>query len=286
MGQGQGQALATRPAANAPSVYAEQVAELRALSSDATWQTDVARAAGLCRTGLVPDWMRNKPAEVLAAFFVCDAMDIPRNPVTFGQLYSVHGKPGFMAALQLALAHRAGHKTKWLSDNTSETEAALEMDGQVFKFTAAQAAKAGLISQETYKKYLPDMLQWRAVTRAINKVCPEVLLGLRTAAPALFEGEPADDEVSGNGELVSVATELLPAAQAKTVLLNSLRSLGLNEETATTEAARIWNGHEGPVHPDYLEACLEEAEKLGAPFDGGPTGPLQEEQLFPTEGSE
>lgn len=257
--------IATRPQQGAIDIMALAITE-----ED---RRDAGRAMVLADSGLVPEAMAGKPAAVLTAMWVCDALNIERTPLNFANLYSVHGRPGIMASLQLGLAHRAGHTTRWLTTTDNDKEQSLEMDGQVFTFTLAMAAKAQLTSGTTWKAYTADMLRWRAVTRAVKGTCPEVLLGLRSAAPELFKNDPDVVDI-GNAPEAIEGVQLIAENEAKTQLLNACKAVLADEASAKAEARKIWDAAHisGPVHPGYLAKLLEEATALGAPFGGEEAG--------------
>jgi hypothetical protein len=254
----QSQALATRPPQGAQL-------DIIALATTEEDRRDAGRAVVLANSGLVPEAMRGNPSAVLTAMWVCDALDIDRTPLNFGQLYTVHGRPGVMTQLQLGLAHRAGFYSKWLTESNNDQEAAIEMGGQQFKFTAAQARTAGLLAGDAYKKYLPDMLRWRAASRAIKGVCPEVVLGLRRAAPQLFQGpDVIDGEVDETQELTRGETGTV--TQRETGVSANRTEASANRTTEApkdgTTSTVVDNGATAdPVPPAKAKLELVEAAK-------------------------
>jgi len=67
---------------------------------------------------------------------------------------------------------RAGSVT-FVRADTGETDTVL--------FPAADAKKAGLLTKDTYKSYLDDMLIWKAVSRFAKRYASDVLMGLDAA---------------------------------------------------------------------------------------------------------
>ena len=52
------------------------------------------------------------------------------------------------------------------------------------EFTAVEAKAAGLLSKDTYQKFLKDMLWWKTVHRCATALFPDVAAGIADASPA------------------------------------------------------------------------------------------------------
>lgn len=156
-------------------------------------------AADLARAeGFIPAALLGKPASIAAAIMTAMEMGIG----TMEALRNVNvikGKVGFDATYLLALMHRAGIRTEWLSPDGDKNEAKLLLtrhstgEKHVAIYTIEMARDAGLASGDNWKKNCGQMLRRRATTKGLREFCPEVTLGAAYTVDEIedFTDEPA-----------------------------------------------------------------------------------------------
>jgi hypothetical protein len=153
----------------------------------AVWEK---QAAILARSPMSPDRFKAKPDEILIAYFGLHDIGVRPGPNSLHKCYVVKGKPGYMAQLQKAVAHRHGWDVEPVEGRCDHESATVRIrrsgtdePWRHVTFTMEDAVRAGLPdSNPTYKTYPTDMLIARATTRAIGRYCPEVLLGIDASA--------------------------------------------------------------------------------------------------------
>lgn len=167
--------------------------------TDREWAGLERKARVLANSSLVPEHFRKKPDEILLVGLTAHDLGIQLTLTNLGQFYVVKNRVGLMAQLQIGLAARAGHEFRWGPCNERSASVDIRRRGssewQTFTFTIERAERAKLLSNDVWKAYPEDMLQCRAVTRAIRRVCPEVLLGIPAFDDTGLELE--DDALEG-----------------------------------------------------------------------------------------
>ncbi len=106
----------------------------------------------------------------------------------------ISGKICMAGQMMLSIALRNGLEYKILKDGTEECQVYLKFKNNEYtsSFTIAEAKQAGVYRQDSgWTKYPKDMLFWRAVTRGLRRVCPDLILGLY--AKEELEGAPSFD---------------------------------------------------------------------------------------------
>jgi hypothetical protein len=133
-------------------------------------------------------------------------------------LVVVNGRLSIMGEAALALC-RASGKFRHISvdcvgtgDAMAGTVAFVRADtgeSDTVSFSVADAKRAGLLTKDTYKLYLGDMLIWKAVSRFAKRYASDVLMGLDAAEvmpdnrpvivqheqPALPPADESDDPI-------------------------------------------------------------------------------------------
>jgi hypothetical protein len=163
-------------------------------------------AQHLCKADMLPAAYRNKPANVLLAVELGQALAIP--PITAIQLvHVIEGKPSASSALIASLVRRAGHRLRVKGDNKSCTVQIVRCDDPDFTFevtwTIEMAREAGLDKKGTWKAYPAAMLEARATTACARRACQEALCGVQYSPEELGARVDAEGEVIiRDGEVV------------------------------------------------------------------------------------
>ena len=202
----------------------------------ATWQY----AETVSRASMLPAAYRGKPADVLIAIGLGQAVGIPPAQSLY-EIYVVNGRPSPSANLMAALVRRAGHKIRVKGDAESCTATLIRADDPDEPFAATwtigQARAAGLASKDTWKAYPAAMLRSRAISEVVRMGASECVLGMDYSAEEMADVEARDvPKVS--------ATSFVRAASAPAEQPGSLTD----------------SGHELDAADGVVEASLEPDE--------------------------
>lgn len=147
----------------------------------ATWQY----AETVSRASMLPAAYRGKPADVLIAIGLGQAVGIPPAQSLY-EIYVVNGRPSPSANLMAALVRRSGHKLRVEGNAESCTATLVRADDPDYPFTATwtidQARSAGLAGKDTWKQYPAAMLRARAIAEVVRMGASEAVLGMEYAA--------------------------------------------------------------------------------------------------------
>lgn len=162
----------------------------------------------------LPEKLRKKPHNILAVMFHARSLNIPL-AVAWKELYLARdGEIGRSARLERALARRAGHRIDYVEVDRFHATCLIYIKGEPkphevsFTWNEAQAMGLTEVSERTgkggeqYHKQPENMLVARVTTRAINRYCPEVTLGM----PAGFD-DMDEEWVMPDETVVSAARE-------------------------------------------------------------------------------
>ena len=173
-------------------------------------------AIELAASNMVADAFKGKPEEIAIIGYGLADNGILLSISTLSQCYTVKGRPGYMAQIQIAMAALHGCIIRPRASKCNETTATVHVslpDGfrDEVTFTMAEARRAKLHENPggMYDKWPTNMLVARAVTRAISWYCPEVKLGLAgsvdlTEMAVLDARTGMIREVEENGEMIPV----------------------------------------------------------------------------------
>jgi len=140
-------------------------------------------AAMLASSGLVPDYFKGKPNEVLIAGLALRDKGLALTVSTLGMVYVIKGKPGYMSQLQVGLLARHGYDLHPVQGQCDAKSATVEIEARdhtrhQVTFTMEDAVRAKLVDRnEMYKLYPDRMLFARACSKAVGMFHPEILLG-------------------------------------------------------------------------------------------------------------
>ena len=177
-------------------------------------ETDVLRslyhlADAVKDTEFVPKGLRGSTGKVLAA--ILTGRELGVGPMSaLKHVHIIEGKPGFSAALQLALIRRDGHNvTGQATSEKAEVHGVRADNGDTMDvvWTLDMALKAGLVDKiedgkavararesgkaKPWERYTHSMLWARAVTQLADQLFPDVIVG---GMPTRIVSEPVFDE--------------------------------------------------------------------------------------------
>lgn len=166
--------------------------------STATLEQQMHYAEVYSQSGLLPDTFRGKPANVLVAISLAEAMDESLLTIT-GNLTMVGNKPGWEAKFMRQRARRYGHRIVETFDKATMTATCtiFRADDPKTPITVvmdkARAQQAGWWGKGYWQKDPELMLKNRAVSACVREACNEVLGGVNYEV-----GELSDASTSGD----------------------------------------------------------------------------------------
>ncbi len=149
-------------------------------------------ARALFKSGLFPQTKNEFGAYAIIEY----GFELGIPPMTALQTMAmISGKICMAGQMMLSIALRNGLEYKILKDSVEECQVHLKFKNNEYtsSFTIAEAKQAGVYRQDSgWTKYPKDMLFWRAITRGLRRVCPDLILGLY--AKEELEGAPPLNE--------------------------------------------------------------------------------------------
>lgn len=150
---------------------------------EARLNTELRAAEVMAQADMLPDRFKGKPANVLVAREIAQAMG--ESPwVTMSELYFVGNVPTFSAKYMRSRARAAGHivRTDYDAKTQTATCTIIRNDDpdyeHVVKWDMAKARAHGLGDKGHWKKNPELMLKNRAVSECVREACNEVLGGV------------------------------------------------------------------------------------------------------------
>lgn len=212
-------------------------------------------AKQLAGSNLLPDSYKNNPANILYAVELGDALGIPRI-TAINQVHVIKGKPSASANLISALVRRAGHRLRVVANDKEATATIVRCDDKDFEFKAKwdldRAQKAGLMSNDTWKKFPAAMLKARAITEVARMACEEALSGV------CYTPEELGADVDAAGNVVDVT----PPASGKwsdldrKVFCAKLGEMGLRYEDVADWCESLDRPRPSNMDPTKRDALL------------------------------
>jgi hypothetical protein len=224
----------------------------------------------ICKSTLVPQAYRGKPID--AAIAMLYGAELGFAPMTSLQrIVVINGKPSCDAQGMVSLIRQAGHSIS--GDVTSEGATVKGKRGDngdemTASFTAQNAQDAGLLRNDTYKKYAEDMYWARAVSRLGRRLFADVLLSV-SYVPEEADSIPANG--NGNGHVAPAAvTESEPPAAIGTTrkVRQPPGTAPAAEATVTEEGAPIVDAEvvdepqAAPVADGGKKATVQQLNKI------------------------
>lgn len=150
----------------------------------------------VAQSSLIPAEYRGKPADIVWAMDIGDALGVPYTQVMQSMVVA-RGKMTMSADLMGAVVRRAGHKLRLREDGDSVTATLIRADDPDYEFTVtwdkAKAQAAGLWgSRGPWQQYPRQMLRARAITEVCRQGASDALAGT-VYTPEELEPMPTRD---------------------------------------------------------------------------------------------
>lgn len=135
----------------------------------------------VAQSSLIPAEYRGKPADIVWAMDIGDALGVPYTQVMQSMVVA-RGKMTMSADLMSAVVRRAGHRLRLREDGDSVTATLIRTDDTDYEFTVtwdkAKAQAAGLWgSRGPWQQYPRQMLRARAITEVCRQGASDALAG-------------------------------------------------------------------------------------------------------------
>lgn len=222
-------------------------------------------AEALSGASLLPESYRGKPANLLLALEYGSALGIAPM-VAVQEIHVIKGKPTLSALLQAALVRRAGHTLRVTGDSTSATCDIIRADDPTFTFsttwTLDRAKAAGLLTNDSWRKYPDNMLKARAISECARNACPDVIAGFGYTAEEL-----GDDTADSYPQTVSGPIDAGPPASEPT-------HSAIGPETPDIEYAEVIEPAELTRPVERLTTTPDDDAWQSAPVASEPTTTL------------
>lgn len=133
------------------------------------------------QSSLIPAEYRGKPADIIWAMDIGDALGVPYTQVMQSMVVA-RGKMTMSADLMGAIVRRAGHKLRIHEDGNSVTASIVRADDPDYEFTVTwdekKAREAGLWGNRgPWTQYPRQMLRARAITEVCRQGASDALAG-------------------------------------------------------------------------------------------------------------
>lgn len=208
----------------------------------------------VAQSSLIPAEYRGKPADIVWAMDIGDALGVPYTQVMQSMVVA-RGKMTMSADLMGAVVRRAGHKLRLREDGDSVTATLIRADDPDYEFTVtwdkAKAQAAGLWgSRGPWQQYPRQMLRARAITEVCRQGASDALAGT-VYTPEELEPSPTQNVPQ------EPARDHTQRDMTRTILMDYCRESG-------RDANEVWRAAQAAGatmdDPDSLSAVIDEWE--------------------------
>lgn len=208
----------------------------------------------VAQSSLIPAEYRGKPADIVWAMDIGDALGVPYTQVMQSMVVA-RGKMTMSADLMGAVVRRAGHKLRLREAGDSVTADLIRADDPEYTFTVtwdkAKAQAAGLWgSRGPWQQYPRQMLRARAITEVCRQGASDALAGT-VYTPEELEPTPAQNTPQ------APAQDRTQRDMTRTILMDYCRESG-------RDANEVWQAAQAAGatmdDPDSLSAVIDEWE--------------------------
>lgn len=222
----------------------------------------------LSRSKFLPQALRGDLNTAVMLCVTCKQMGLPITALS--EVMEVNGKISFWGRTKLAIVMKSPLCEYIMAEEQDDTKCTLLAKRKGWPkevketYTIQMAEKAGLINRsDAWKKHPADMLYWRAVTRVISKVFPDVIQGFASV-------EDLEDEVD---EKVQVVAKPVEAEPEKPVIIADERPAKRVRATRKAVTAEVVQ----PVVQPEAEAESVQPEVMPADVVMQPVQPEEEQ---------
>ena len=148
----------------------------------------------LSRSKFIPQSFRGDISTAVMLIVTCKQYNLPITALS--EVMEVNGKVGFWGRTKLGIVLKSGICEYLIPSEQTDKKCTVVTKRKgwpkevTVTYTIEQAEKAGLLARsDAWKKHPSDMLYWRAVSRVISQVYPDVIQGFATVEEAEEENQ-------------------------------------------------------------------------------------------------
>lgn len=211
----------------------------------------------VAQSSLIPAEYRGKPADIVWAMDIGDALGVPYTQVMQSMVVA-RGKMTMSADLMGAVVRRAGHKLRLREDGDSVTADLIRADDPDYTFTVTwdktKAQAAGLWgSRGPWQQYPRQMLRARAITEVCRQGASDALAGT-VYTPEELESAPAQNAPQKPAQQPSDRTQ---RDMTRTILMDYCHETGRDANEVWQQAQAAGASMDDP---DSLSAVIDKWE--------------------------
>jgi hypothetical protein len=216
----------------------------------------------VAQSSLIPAEYRGKPADIVWAMDIGDALGVPYTQVMQSMVVA-RGKMTMSADLMGAVVRRAGHKLRLREDGDSVTATLIRADDPDYEFTVTwdkgKAQAAGLWgSRGPWQQYSRQMLRARAITEVCRQGASDALAGT-VYTPEELAASPAQAAPRKSTQQSSDHTQ---RDMTRTILMDYCHETGRDANEVWQQAQAAGASMDDP---DSLSAVIDKWESGANP---------------------
>lgn len=218
----------------------------------------------LSRSKFIPQSFRGDLNTAVMLIVTCKQYGLPITALS--EVMEVNGKVGFWGRTKLGIVLKSGVCEYIIPTEQTDKKCTVETKRKGWPkpvsitYTLDQAEKAGLLARsDAWKKHPSDMLYWRAVSRIISQVYPDVIQGFATV-------EEEEENTTQRAQVVAMPEEV---EMPKPKRVRKIKAVIADASSVVEEKS------ESPILPP-----VEEMGKYDIKLDETPV--KKEEVLFET----
>jgi hypothetical protein len=194
-------------------------------------------ASTIATSALLPEKLRNKPADILFQIMTGREMGITVTQALRG-IHIIEGKPSLSSDLMLALCLRRKDVCEYfraveVTDQRATFEAKrVGNPPRQTTFTIEDAKLAGLAGKDVWKKYPKNMLSKRAIANLAREVFPDLTFGMveESEVEELRGGVPSSAPLPATEAPAVIDAEVLDEVEALRAEIRAAESLAALDE--------------------------------------------------------
>jgi hypothetical protein len=211
----------------------------------------------VAQSSLIPAEYRGKPADIVWAMDIGDALGVPYTQVMQSMVVA-RGKMTMSADLMGAVVRRAGHRLRLREDGDSVTATLIRADDPDYEFTVTwdkgKAQAAGLWgSRGPWQQYPRQMLRARAITEVCRQGASDALAGT-VYTPEELEPVPAQNAPQKPAQQPTDRTQ---RDMTRTILMDYCHETGRDANEVWQQAQDAGASMDDP---DSLSAVIDKWE--------------------------
>lgn len=211
----------------------------------------------LSRSKFIPQSFRGDLNTAVMLIVTCKQYGLPITALS--EVMEVNGKVGFWGRTKLGIVLKSGVCEYIIPTEQTDKKCTLETQRKgwpkpvTITYTLDQAEKAGLLARsDAWKKHPSDMLYWRAVSRIISQVYPDVIQGFATV-------EEEEENPMSKAQVVAMPQEIeMPKPKRTRKVKAAAEESSVVEDAILPPADELTTYEQPKDEPVVLDASVKE----------------------------